>query len=189
MPRIFISYSRQDLAVVQRVEQALTANGFSVWRDQESLYGGQQWPKEIGEAIATSDYFLLLWSNNAADSHFVEFEWTTAIALGKAIIPCLLHDTPLPSSLRGIHGIDVTDLQEALPRLLTALQTPLPEPAPERHSSEVINKLQRIAVTDPEQVLTQVKSIFNQEGWNIQGNVYHAAGDIFLTIQQSHEQP
>lgn len=107
----------------------------------------------------------------------------------KAIIPCLLDDTPLPPSLRGIHGIIVEGLHEALPRLLTALQTPLSEQAPKQHSTEVIDKLQKILVTDPKKVVRQVKAIFNQEGWSIQGNVYQAAGDIFLNIQQVPEQP
>ena len=52
MPKIFISYARADGPVVQRLTQALVADGVTVWRDLDSLRGGQQWPKVIGEAIA-----------------------------------------------------------------------------------------------------------------------------------------
>lgn len=189
MAHIFISYTRQNESYIEALEDALRAQGITVWRDQESLYGGQQWPKAIGEAIAATDFFLLFWSKNAADSHFVEFEWNTAVALRKTIIPCLLDDTPLPPLLRGIHGINVLNLQEAMPRLLSSLQTHIPEPSSGQHSSEVIDELRNIVVTEPEQVVRQAKAIFSQEGWNIKGNVYQAAGNINLTIQGSPEQP
>jgi hypothetical protein len=54
MANIFISYSREDEKVVQTLEQALRGNGIVVWRDQESIYGGEQWPKAIGEAISAN---------------------------------------------------------------------------------------------------------------------------------------
>jgi tetratricopeptide (TPR) repeat protein len=184
MHSAFISYSRDDVTRVEELDHTLRENGVTSWRDQDSLYGGQQWPKAIGEAIAAYDYFLLIWSKNAADSHFVEFEWTTAIALRKAIIPCLLDDTPLPPSLQGIHGIGIKDLHEALPRVLTALQTPIPEPAQARHNAEVIDKLQEIQGADPVQVVGQAKAAFDQKGWSLQGNVYQAEGDIIFNIQQ-----
>ncbi len=94
--------------------------------------------KAIGEAIAATDFFLLFWSKSAADSHFVEFEWNTAVALRKTIIPCLLDDTPLPPLLRGTHSINVLNLQEAMPRLLSSLQAHIPELSSRQHSSEVI---------------------------------------------------
>ena len=112
--RVFLSYAHEDLKISQKIEQTLRKKEIAVWRDQESLYGGQQWPKAIGEAIATNDFFLLIWSKNAAESHFVEFEWNTAVALKKTIIPCLLDDTPLPISLRAINGIYLKDFENAL---------------------------------------------------------------------------
>ena len=99
MPNVFISYAREDLAVVQPLEQALIACGIGVWRDQESLYGGQQWPKAIGDAISAHDVLLLAWSKHAAASHFVEFEWTTAIALRKTILPCFARRDATPTRI------------------------------------------------------------------------------------------
>jgi TIR domain len=102
MSSVFLSYSHADLLAVEELELLLRRKGITVWRDQQSLYGGQQWPKAVGEAIASQDFFLLLWSRNAKLSDFVEFEWTTAIALRKRLIPCLLDDTPLPVALRAV---------------------------------------------------------------------------------------
>ena len=94
MPSVFLSYSRHDLFLIEQLEAQLNAQPkISIWRDQEKIYGGQKWPKVLGEAIADQDVVLLAWSKHAAASHFVEFEWTTAIALKKTIIPCLLDAT------------------------------------------------------------------------------------------------
>ena len=106
MPSVFLSYARADLEIVQQLEQGLIQNNVSVWRDQEKIRGGQKWPKVLGEKIASNDYFLLAWSKHALDSHFVEFEWCTAVALKKTIIPCLLDNTPLLASGRK-NGADV----------------------------------------------------------------------------------
>ena len=96
MPTIFLSYSRADLPLIEQLEAQLKSHqDISIWRDQEQIYGGQKWPKVLGEAIAAQDVFLLAWSKNAAASHFVEFEWCTAIALKKTIVLYLLDSSSL----------------------------------------------------------------------------------------------
>lgn len=181
MPSIFISYSRNDLSVVLRLEQALLANGHIVWRDQESLYGGQQWPKAIGEAIASRDIFLLAWSQRVAASHFVEFEWNTALALKKVIVPCLLDDTPLPPALNAIHGISCNSLETGLTRVLQALQQPFPV-GDSSYTNAVLTKLQTLPAAAPEKVVQAAKILFTQQNWNVQGNVYQAVGDIHVSV-------
>jgi hypothetical protein len=188
MPRVFISYARHDLIPVQQMERALQAHDLIVWRDQENIYGGQQWPKAIGEAIAAHDYVLLVWSKSAAQSHFVEFEWNSAIALRKTILPCLLDDTPLPPALSAINAIDARQLDDAFPRILHALQQPVPAPDPAR-SAIVIAQLRSLTPAGPEEVLQAAKTIFAQQGWRVQGNVYQAAGDFHLTIAQPETKP
>ena len=188
MPHVFISYARHDLNAVKQLERALQAHDVSVWRDQESIYGGQQWPKAIGEAIAAHDHVLLIWSKDAAQSHFVEFEWNSAIALRKIILPCVLDDTPLPPALSAINAIDVRQLDDALPRILQALQRPVPPPDPAR-SANVIAQLRSLAPAEPEEVVEAARSIFTQQGWSVQGNVYQAAGDFHLTIAQPETKP
>ena len=60
MLQAFISCARHDLSAIEPLESALLAHDIAVWRDQESIYGRQQWPKAIGEAIAAHDYVLLV---------------------------------------------------------------------------------------------------------------------------------
>jgi TIR domain len=111
MTRVFLSYARDDLQVVQRLEQELVAHGLSVWRDQDSIYGGQHWPKAIGEAIATHDWVVLVWSQHAARSPFVELEWNIALALQTSVTHA---GSTRPYSLR----------RSALPTVLTCVCRP-----------------------------------------------------------------
>lgn len=188
MPQIFISYSRQDLLIAQQLEQAFEANGFSVWRDQESLYGGQQWPKAIGEAIAGCDYFLIAWSQHANTSHFVDLEWNIALALRKTIIPCLLDETPLPPSLSALNGVFLKDFSIDVSQILKTLKQTVPSSDPE-HNAQLIRRLGEIVLREPEKVAKEAKILFSQQGWSVQGNVYQAAGNIHVTIASSAEKP
>src|SRR5262245_34869738 len=188
MAGVFISYARHDLSAAEPLEHALQAHGIAVSRDQESIYAGQQWPQAIGEAIAGHNYVLLIWSKSAAQSHFVEFEWNSAIALRKTILPCLLDDTPLPPALSAVNAIDVRPLDAAFPRLLQALQQPVPASDP-RHSADVIAQLRSLPAANPEEVMQAARTIFTQQGWSVQGNVYQATRDLPVTIAQPETKP
>jgi hypothetical protein len=181
MARVFLSYARRDWPVLQPLLQDLVAHGITVWRDQDSLYGGQHWPKAIGEAIAAHDVLLLAWSQEAAASHFVEFEWNTALALQKTILPCVLDQTPLPPALSAINGIDARLPHEALPKILQALQQPV-TPSKAEQKARVIATLAGITATDPAEVAQAARAMFTQQGWHVQGSFYQAAGDIYVTL-------
>ncbi|HMS83272.1 MAG TPA: toll/interleukin-1 receptor domain-containing protein [Nitrospira sp.] len=180
MPSVFLSYSRADLPLIEQLVTRLRASSpeVSLWRDQEKIYGGQKWPKVLGEAIADQDVFMLAWSKNAASSHFVELEWNTAIALKKTIIPCLLDETLLAPSLRAFHGYPMQDVAGLTTSLATAL------PADQSRRTPVLAKLDDITPRDETAVLAQAKAVFAQKQWTVQGNVYQASGDIHI-----HNQP
>jgi hypothetical protein len=133
----------------------------------------------LGEAIADQDVFLLAWSKNSAASHFVEFEWCTAIALKKTIVPCLLDETPLASSLRTFHGYRLDDATGLIQSLRGA---PLGDV---QRREPVIRKLSDITATEEATVLAQAKTVFTQQHWTVQGNVYQAAGDIHIHHEPS----
>ena len=122
MPTIFISYCRVDAPSVQPLAEALRADGIHVWRDVDNLYGGEHWPRVIGEAVAAADLVLLVWSQHAAASHFVDQEWNTAVAQRKAMLPCLLDATPLPPALSAINAIVATPLPPALGKIRQAVR-------------------------------------------------------------------
>ena len=186
MPSVFVSYATADRPIAEQLsallaDQEIHGQKISVWRDQEQLYGGQKWPKALGEAIAGQDYFLLLWSQRAAQSHFVEFEWNTAIALKKPIIPCLLDTAPLPPSLAADQGIVVEEPERAFSKILAAFHRQ-PAPKDPARTSAVLGQLAGIEATKDKDVAQQVKSIFAEQHWSVQGDVYQAGGDINVSI-------
>ena len=180
MSTLFLSYARADLDTVAPLARDLAANGVSVWRDQDSLYSGQRWPKAIGEAIAGQDALLLVWSQQAAQSHFVEFEWTTALALQKPVLLCHLDSTPLPPALQALHSISGHAGEATLRSLLEALPT-LPRLASVGRQQEVLATLPATAPATPEPLTQALHSRFMQPGWQVGGNVYQAA-EMHITM-------
>ncbi len=183
MPKVFISYARSDLNRAQELEQALRAHGVSVWRDQHNLYGGDRWPKKLGEAIADCDAVLLLWSAHSAASHFVEFEWTTALALKKTIIPLLLDETKLPPALAAINGIACHNSNEALPKILAALPD-APQPHEAERRVQVIAQLERVTAAEPVEALRQAQALFTQNNIKVGGHFIQAGRDVHYTVKE-----
>ena len=149
MSSAFLSYDSDDLQLIKPLADALTAQGVTVLRDKDNLYSQQNWPKVLGEAIASHDFFLLAWSKNAAECQFVKFEWNTAIALEKKIIACFLDKSPLPESLRSVQQVPWDDSD--ISSMLAVLKTDAMRKA---------ELLDHIKATDPSEVLEQTKAIF-----------------------------
>jgi hypothetical protein len=181
MSSVFLSYAREDLDYVEELESALVAENIQVWRDETNIYGRERWPKAIGEAIAEQDFVVLVWSKKASDSHFVEFEWTTAIALKKVIVPCLTDETPLPDVLKSIHGILARNLEETFPSIKESLQGTVKSKDTHR-MGKVIAELEKVPSNEPETAVQALKTFINQQGWAVEGNVYQAGGDIIVQV-------
>ena len=184
MPKIFISYSRADLNIVLELERALLAQNVDVWRDQHSIRSGEQWPKAIGEALAACDAVLLAWSTNSANTAAVEFEWNTALALGKKIIPLMLDETPLPASLKTFNWVKEPDTTSAVARILQALPDAAPTDAAIKE--QVITKLASIRAVEERDVLAQAKALFHQTGLNAGGHIIQSGGNVTITESRAH---
>ncbi len=81
--RVFPSYSRLDLPVVEQIEQYSKTLGDSYLRDLVTLRPGEQWNSRLMELIAQADVFQLFWSSNSARSPIVTQEWQYASKLGR----------------------------------------------------------------------------------------------------------
>lgn len=80
---VFISYSRSDSDVAERLYESLTAQGKRVWYDKHNLTDGGNFMEEIRKAIRTAKYFVPILSHNVTEekdfSHVYRNEWDTAI--------------------------------------------------------------------------------------------------------------
>lgn len=80
---VFISYSRSDSEIAEKLYEALTAQGKRVWYDKNNITYGGNFMDEIRKAIRTAKYFIPILSDNIIkekdDSHVYRNEWDTAI--------------------------------------------------------------------------------------------------------------
>jgi HEAT repeat protein len=77
--RIFVSYSRQDKAVVEAYRLAQLALGNDVFMDTYSIRAGENWQAALAHAIDNAEVFQLFWSENSAQSSNVRDEWDYAL--------------------------------------------------------------------------------------------------------------
>jgi hypothetical protein len=126
MANIFISYSRSDKARVDRLIDQLESDGHQVWIDRAGIRGGEQWRRQIVEAIEKSDLFLLVLSQNSVQSDNVRTEIDLAKDSGKKIAPVEIQRIEIPSSMKyqlvGLQRIDLyTDYSDGFQNLLITL--------------------------------------------------------------------
>ncbi|WP_082680892.1 toll/interleukin-1 receptor domain-containing protein [Mycolicibacterium novocastrense] len=139
---VFISYVRDDKSAVDALCAALEGEGIPVWRDIKSLWPGENWKREIAQAIASSSLvFVPVFSKASAarEKSYQNEEINLAIEefrkmpLNKTwIIPVRLSEVAVPAfQLRA--GEQMGDLTrcdlfgrrraESLQRLITQLKT------------------------------------------------------------------
>jgi len=102
---VFISHNKADAEAAREVAIFLAAEEMSVWFDEWSVQAGDSIVGRVEEGLKNCSHFLLLWSQSAAKSAWVQQELWAAI--GKAIedgmprvIPLRLDATELPPLVR-----------------------------------------------------------------------------------------
>ena len=98
---VFISYSRKDTAVADKITQAFDEAGISYFIDRQGIAGGMEFPDVLAQAIKESKVFLFLASENSYNSKFTQSEIVFAFNKKRKedIIPYIIDGTPLPDAL------------------------------------------------------------------------------------------
>jgi hypothetical protein len=127
--RVFISYSRKDLAFADRLEAALEARGFEPLIDRAEIYAFEEWWTRIEKLIASADTVVFLLSPDAIASQVALKEVDFAASLNKRLAPIVcrpVNDQAVPEALAKLNFIvfdDPARFDESADRLAEALAT------------------------------------------------------------------
>jgi hypothetical protein len=127
--RIFISYSRRDMAFADRLDGALKARGFEPLIDREEIYAFEDWWKRLQALINRSDTVVFVISPDAVASREALKEVEYAASLNKRFAPIVCRraeDSATPEALRRLNFIffdDPAQFEASADQLAEALRT------------------------------------------------------------------
>ncbi|HET9459288.1 MAG TPA: TIR domain-containing protein [Sphingomicrobium sp.] len=107
MSDVFISYARSSQEQAKSVEEALRATGYDVWRDSE-LPAHRAYSEVIEERLQSAKAVVVLWSAEAAKSHWVRAEADAARELG-TLVQAKVDETLPPIPFNQIQCADLSD--------------------------------------------------------------------------------
>ncbi len=176
---VFISYSRKDTAVADRICAVLDRAGISYFIDRQGICGGMEFPDILAGAINECDKVLFLASANSYASKFTNNEIVFAYneKPRNSIIPYRIDDAPMPAALRfmfaGVnwrtieeHPIDtvlVDDLLGMLGRSRKKIVAPSAMPS----ATTLLSAAKRSAVSDSRPVQAKAYKVgdyYNENG-------------------------
>lgn len=84
---VFISYSSKDIVKVNKIVELLESMNVEYWKAPEKIPAGSSYANEIVNAIENCSLFLVILSENAQSSIWVEKEIDCALSSAKEVIP------------------------------------------------------------------------------------------------------
>ena len=98
---VFISYSRKDTEVADKICQAFNDANISYFIDRQGIGAGMEFPAVLAKAIKESKVFLFLASKNSYDSKFTQSEIVYAFNKKQKqnIIPYIIDSSTMPDEL------------------------------------------------------------------------------------------
>src|SRR5689334_23945145 len=106
MADVFVSYARSDEPIAERIADALRADGYDVWRDDQ-LPAHRAYADVIEERLKAAKAVVVLWSAEAARSQWVRAEADAARAWG-TLVQATTDSTIPPLPFNQIQCADLT---------------------------------------------------------------------------------
>lgn len=119
--KVFISYSHFDENIALAIEDILRKVNLDVFLAKTNIQDGHRWPKEIEKNLVDCNAMVLLWSQHAADSEWVESERTYVKQQKKKIFIVQLDSTPIPPLLANIQTTKHSDMVTTTTGILRGL--------------------------------------------------------------------
>lgn len=202
--KVFISHSSTDKWIARQISKQLEEKGIEPFLDEKDIETGDVIGQMIQKNLSECDELLMLLSPAALKSSWVLLEVGGAMALGKRLVPILLHvgANDLPDPLNASLARDLNDIETYYDELVRRLQAP--EPVPSEMVGTSSGRPQRAPKTFqvgemvrlPQQIPgNQTDRMGNDVGWNEEmtdllgeeATVVHAAeesGRVTLDIDE-----
>jgi hypothetical protein len=129
--KVFISYSRKDVAFAQTIVAALEARGVAPKIDTRDLPKLEDWRRELLGFVREADAVVFIVSQNSISSPVCEWEVEQVASLNKRLAPIVLErvaDDQLPTDIAKINYLffdQPEDFEARVDELAEALQTDL----------------------------------------------------------------
>ena len=118
--RVFVSYSRDDVAFADEIVGGLEYDGnFEVSIDRASIHEGEKWRRRLRNLIANADTIVFVLSPASARSDTCKWEVDVAAELSKRILPVQsapLGDAEIPEQLSELNYIRFDPAEDGRPR-------------------------------------------------------------------------
>jgi hypothetical protein len=100
MVQVFVSHTKEDAGCANAIRQGLEGKGYTTWREPPTLsFASMTSRRALENAILGSAALVLVWSQGAAQSEWVEQHVLLAQRLKKPVIPVTLDGAELPNTL------------------------------------------------------------------------------------------
>lgn len=137
---VFISYSRHDRPIVERITAALHRRGIEVWRDLEQIAPGSAWAEEIEKGLKRASAMIYVSSAHSAKSVWMAQEVAAFLSKQGMVIPIVVDDAgveAMPLFLLGLQWIDMRHgHDQAISRIVQALGARVTPGAPVKPKTE-----------------------------------------------------
>jgi len=128
--KVFISYSRKDIAFADRLDAALRVRGFEPLIDRTDIYAFEEWWKRVEDLIVRADTIIFVLSPDAVKPATVALkEVAFAASLNKRFAPIVFRQVPdkdIPEALARLNFIffdDPAQFEQSADKLAEALNT------------------------------------------------------------------
>ena len=120
MAKVFLSYSREDVAAAKQLAACIDRAGHQVWWDHQ-IEGGSRFTAEIDRELKGADAVVVIWTKSSVESPWVQDEAAEGRDNGR-LVPILLGADKPPLGFRQFQSIDFGNWNgEADPPALDAL--------------------------------------------------------------------
>lgn len=114
--KIFISHSSHDKWVARQISGLLEKDGHFTFLDEKDIKTGESIDSSIQQHLKDSDHLLILITPASLTSHWVFVELGGAKALGKKVIPILMHvgANELPGPINNLLAREINEFDKYL---------------------------------------------------------------------------